>query len=209
MIYLENIKSSGFFKEISLEKWDILLKEWDIDSNLYIIYDGELCVEKSITSKKWEFKHLWLLWIGNIVWEAALSHNEPKQVQIKANRNTLLLSIDGKDEFPKYVTKFPRDGYNILINIIDITNSRLLKSNRELTANYEVNIIELSRYIRFANLSLWEESYWFLVVGRERKDFHENEEQLLVNTAWSFVWIIHQKSLIDEAKNKSYIKSAL
>lgn len=284
MIYLENIKSSGFFREIQLNKWDILLREWDTDQNLYIIYDWELSVEKSIETKKWQFKQLWLLWVGNIVGEAALSHDNPKQVQIRANKNTILYAIDGKVDFPKYVTKFPKEWYNILINIIDIVNSRLLKANRELTANYEVNIaiskikdisissiyklllvfqsilqidqimyfeknrvmdsyyklrydsknkssiqnkiikfenetmdfdilqkesIELCKYIRSTKLSLWEENYGFLVIGREKKDFHENEEQLLVNTAWSFVAIIHQKSLLDEAKNKSYIKSAL
>ena len=74
MIYLENIKSSGHFTQVSLSKWDILFKQGDVDENLYIIYDGELSVQRSIEMKKWEFKELWLLGIWNIVWEAALSH---------------------------------------------------------------------------------------------------------------------------------------
>ena len=44
-------------------------------------------------------------------------------------------------------------------------------------------------------------------MGRERKDFSENEEKLLKNTAASFVGIIHQKNLLDQQKNKAYIKS--
>ncbi len=284
MIPLENIKSSGHFSEITLKKWEILFREWEVDENLYIIYDGELSVERSIETKKWEFKQLWLIGIWNIVWEASLSHSEPKEVQIVAHRATTLLKIEWKKAFPEYVTAYPRDWYNVLTNIISIANTRLLRSNRQLTANYEVSVaiskikdisitsiyklllvfqsilgvdqimyfeknrvmdsyyklrydskntdsiqnkiikfphenldinilkeewIELSKYFISTDLSLWDEHYWFLVVGRDKKDFHENEEQLLTNTAWSFVWIIHQKWLIDEARNKNYIKSAL
>lgn len=284
MIHLENIKSSWYFSQIILETWEILFREWDIDENLYIIYDGELSVQKSIETKKWEYKELWLIGIWNIVWEAALSHSDPKQVQIVANRKTILLKIEWKKSFPDFVTAYPQDGYNVLTSIISIANNRLLRWNRQLTANYEVNVaiskikdisitsiyklllifqsilqvdqimyfeknrvmdsyyklrydskntesiqnkiikfpdetldigilkeewIKLSKYFISTDLSLWDEHYGFLVVGREKKDFHENEQQLLTNTAWSFVWIIHQKSLIDEARNKTYIKSAL
>lgn len=284
MLPLENIKSSGHFSQIELEQWEILFTEWDVDENLYIIYDGELSVEKSIETKKWDFKQLWLIGIWNIVWEAALSHNEPKQVQILANRKTTILKIEWKKAFPKYVTAFPKDGYKVLTSIISIANTRLLRSNRQLTANYEVSMaiskikdisitsiyklllifqsilqvdqimyfeknkvmdsyyklkydsknsdaiqnkiikfpdekldigilkeewVELAKYFIHADLSLWDEHYGFLVVGKDSKDFHENEHQLLTNTAASFVWIIHQKSLIDEARNKNYIKSAL
>jgi len=284
MIHLENIKSSGYFKEIILQKWDVLFKQWDIDENLYIVYDGELSVQRSIETLKWKYKELGKLWIWNIVWEASLSHSEPKEVQIVANRKTVLLKIEGKNDFPKYVSAFPKDAYEVLTTIISITNSRLLKSNRQLTANYEVNVaiskikdisytsiyklllvfqsilqvdqimyfeknlvmdsyyklkydsknessiqnkilkfenneldlellkdenITLSKYIRSTQLTLWEENYGFLIVWKERWDFHENEEQLLRNTAGSFVWIIHQKWLMDEARNKNYIKSGL
>jgi CRP-like cAMP-binding protein len=284
MIALENLKSSGHFKKISLKKWDVLFAQWDVDYNLYIVYDGELCVQKEISSQKWEFKTLWLLGIWNIVWEASLSHDKPKEVWIIANRETTLLSIAWKTAFPEFVSKFPRDGYALLTTIIDIANTRLLRANSELTANYEVNIaiskikdislssiyklllvfesilwvdqimyfeknfvmdeyyklrydskneksmrntiikfqdekldfeklkeknIEISKYKRYIKLSLWAENYWFILIGRNQKDFHENEEKLLKNTAASFVAIIHQKRILDDIKNKNYVKSAL
>lgn len=284
MIQLENIKSSGHFTEVSLQKWDILFHEWDINKNIYIVYDGELCVQKSIATKRGEFKTLGLLGIGNIVGEWSLSNNDQKQVQIIANRNTTLLAIEWKKDFPNFVNAFPRDGYTLLTTIIDIANTRLLRANKELTANYEVNIaiskikdismssiyklllifesilwvdqimyfeknivmdeyyklrynskskhslqnkiikfpgeildfqklseenIETAKYYRYTKLSLWEENHWFIVVWRDSKDFHENEEQLLQNTAWSFVGVIHQKKIMDDDRNKNYIKSAL
>lgn len=284
MIHLENIKSSGYFTELHLNSWEILFHEWDVDEYLYIVYDWELAVEKSITTKKWDFKTLWLLWVGNIVGEASLSHKEPKEVQIIANRDTILLKINGKKDFKNFVRDFPNDWYELLTTIIDISNTRLLRANRELTANYEVNIaiskikdismtsiyklllifesilwvdqimyyeknlvvehyyklkydsknkkslqntilkftswefdrdvalsenIKLSKFIRSTKLSLWEENYGFLVIWKDNKDFSENEEKLLANTASSFVWIIHQKKILDEQRNMKYVKSAL
>lgn len=284
MIPLEKLKSSAHFKLISLKKWEVLFEQWEKDVNLYIVYDGELSVRKEISLQKWEFKTLWLLGIGNIVWEAALSNDNPKQVQIIANRDTSLLSIEWKTAFPNFVSEFPQDAYTLLTAIIDIANTRLLRANSELTANYEVNVaiskikdislssiyklllvfesilwvdqimyfeknlvmdeyyklrydsknekslrntiikfpdekldfekledekIEVSKYKRYIKLSLWKESYWFILIGRDSKDFHENEEKLLRNTAASFVAIIHQKRILDDNKNKNYVKSAL
>lgn len=282
MLQLEEIKWSGFFTEFTLTSWEILFSEWDIDEKLYIIYDGELAVEKEINTEKWKYKLLSLLGPGNIIWESSLTHNDPKEVQIRANRDTQILSIHWKKDFPKFVTKHPKIWYHLLTSIIDIANSRLLRANRELTANYEVNVaiskikdisissinklllvfesilqvdqimffeknivmdeyyklkydsknekclqnkiikfpdenfsldilkaddIEISRFFRYTKLNLWGTNYGFLLMGRDKKDFKENEEKLLQNVASSFVWVIHQKELIDEQKNKSYIKS--
>lgn len=282
MINIEEIKKSGYFNEISLKKGELLFSEWDVDENLYIVYDGELSIEKEINTKKWEFKLLSLLGPGNFVWESALSHSNPKEVRIRAKRDTQLLYIEWKKEFPKFVTEFPKIAYWVLISIIDISNSRLLRANREVTANYEVNIaiskikdisitsinklllvfesilqvdqimffeknivmdnyyklkydsknekclqnkiikfpeetfsseklleedIATSRFLRHTKLRLWGTNYGFLAMGREKKDFNENEEKLLHNIASSFVWIIHQKELLDEQRDKSYIKS--
>lgn len=284
MIELEKLKSSGHFEEIKLKKWDILFHEWDVDMNLYLVYDGELSVRKEVSLQKWKYKTLSLLGIWNIVWEAALSHNNPKEVQIIANRETTLLAIEWKTAFPNFVSAFPELGYIFLTTVIDIANTRLLRANSELTANYEVNVaiskikdismasiyklllifesilkvdqimyfeknlvmdeyyklrydsknehsmgntiikfpngklnldilkeeeIKVSKYKRFIELTLWEESYGFILIWKDSKDFHENEEKLLRNTAWSFVAVIHQKRILDDTKNKNYIKSAL
>lgn len=284
MLDLEIIKSSGYFEEYVLKKWDILFDEWEVDTYLYIVYDGELSVQKSIKTKKWDYKILSLLGIWNIVGEGALSNSNPKEARIMANRDTNLLRIDGKTQFPKFVSHFPKEWYSLLITIIEIANTRLLRANKELTANYEVNIaiskikdislssiyklllvfesilwvdqiiyfeknlvmdnyfkikynskhkggiqntiikfpggifdekklqeeeVQLSKYTRHIELNLGEENYGFLLIGKDGKDFHENEEKLLQNTAGSFVWIIHQKKILDEQKNLNYMKSSL
>ena len=282
MLDLEKLKSSEYFTEISLQSGEILFREGDLDEHLYIVYDGELSVERSVSSSPWNFKTLWLLWIWNIVGESALTRNEEKEVQIKAHRATTLLSIHWKEDFPNFVNNSPAEAYNLLLAIIDISNLRLLRANREVTAHYEVsnaishiqsfdlkavvsllktfksilevdtimyfekNIVmedyyklkydsgttqnfqnqifkftkntlsnstirdeglELPKYTRSTPLFLWSENYGFLLIGRKGKDFHENEEKLLQNTATSFVGVIHQKEILENERNKSYMKS--
>lgn len=282
MLDLEKIKSSDFFTLQEIQAWETLLKEGDIDEYLYIIYSGELIVEKSINTLQDKFKVLSHLWPWDILWEASLRESHPKQVQIRASQNTRILKIHGKKDFPKFVSKHPQLWYDVLMSVISIANSRLTKANREVTANYEVSIaiskikdfsassiyklllifesilevdqimyfeknlvvdhyfklkynslnkhslqnsilkleddnisqeklteesIKVSPYIRSAKLSLGEINYGFLVVWKKDTDFTENEEKLLTNIASSLVWVIHQKKLIDDQKNKNYIKS--
>jgi hypothetical protein len=78
--------------------------------------------------------------------------------------------------------------------------------------NFEILAEEkiiVSKYKRYIKLSLGQENYWFIVMWRNHKDFHENEEKLLRNTAASFVAIIHQKRILDDTRNQNYVKSAL
>lgn len=139
MLDLNFLKSSKYFEEISLKKWEILFDEWEHDIYLYIIYNGELAVERSINRKQWEYKLLSLITLWNILWESSLSRQEPKQVRIKAHRESILLRIDGQKDLPKFIEDHPKEWYKLLLTIVDIANMRLLRANRELTANYELS----------------------------------------------------------------------
>ena len=282
MLDLEFLKSSEYFEQIFLKKWEILFSEWERDEYVYIVYDGEISVEKSLQTQAGEFKNLGLLWIWNIIGEWSLDKVQKKEVQIKANRNSTLLRIHGKEDVPKFIESSPKEAYIFLMTIINLANTRLLRANRELSANYEVsqailwintinmksiiallqsfqsilwvdriiyfekNIavdtyyklrydsqanasltsdifvltedtlfreelesqwLTLSRYVIHTPLLLWKKNYGYLVVGKNGKDFHENEEKLLGNTAASFVWVIHQKEILNNERNKTYIKS--
>ncbi len=278
---LEILKSSGFFTETSLKRWEFLFHEWDQNERLYVIYDGELSIQRSISTSPWEFKTLWLLGVGNIVGEWALSNKNPKEVQVLAKRDTILLSINAKNDFPIFLQKFPEEWYKLLISIIDIANTRLLRANRELTANYEVSqaishiekidtqaicklletfssILQVEQilyfernrvmpdyyklkydsnnshkfqnkifkfqnntlfleplkdenitilpFFKYTPLLLWQENHGFLLISRNKKDFSENEEKLLSNIATSFVWVIHQKEILDDERDRLSLK---
>ena len=284
MIDLEFLKSSGYFQTLILKRDEVLFREWDTDNNLYIVYDWELCVQKWVSSQWDDFKVLWLLGVGNILWESSLTRDEKKEVQVQAHRESILLCIDAKTDFSKFMSESPDAWYELLLAIIDLGNKRLLRANREVTANYEVskaisniyditqksifellqkfqqileweqilyfeknivmheyyklkynsqprdkdndqenifkiqnnilNIrelekmwIEVKKYSRSTPLFLWDVNHWFLVIARDSKDFHENEEKLLQNTATNFVGLIRQKEILDNERNKNYVKS--
>ena len=96
MLDLNFLKKSWYFKEVILEKWEVLFKEWEIDNNIYIIVLWELSVEKYTTKQKDETKILAYLKKDDIFWEAALNSNLPKQVNIVSQTKTHLISINAK-----------------------------------------------------------------------------------------------------------------
>lgn len=137
MIDLAFLWNCDFFTKVSLEKNEILFDEWAEDTNLYIIYEGELGVEKKIQSGT-EYKVLSYIRTGNILWEGWLSNRGKKEVRIRASRKTILLKIVS-DAFIDFVSRYPKESYELLIHIISHANDRLLKANSEITANYEIS----------------------------------------------------------------------
>ncbi len=282
MLELKKIKSSWFFTLQTIKAWELLLQEWGKDEYLYIIYEGELIVEKATNTLSNTYKALSCLHTGDILGESSLLESKAKEVQVRASSDSTLLKIHGKNDFPKFVNAYPELWYDVLMAIVSIANTRLNKANREITANYEINIaiskikdfsahslyklllvcesilwvdqiiyfeknlvvdhyfklkynslnthslqnsilkfedeaitkekleqewVKICPFLRSSKLSLWETNYGFLVVGKKENDFEENEEKLLTNIAWSLVWVIHQKKLIDDQRNKNYIKN--
>jgi len=136
---LKTLQHSPFFDEVSLSQWDVLFDEWEKDSFLYIVLEGELDIDTSLQSLDKKYKKLWSVKSGGIIGEASLSHSEEKQVRIIARSESKVLKIDGRKDFPNFIKEHPDLGYQILIEIIDMSNKRLLQANKQVTANFEVN----------------------------------------------------------------------
>ena len=137
MINLQFLWECEFFEKKYLQADEFLFDEWEKDENLYIIYEGELYVEKRVKQGT-EFKTLSIVRTWNIIWEGWLIRNHKKEVRIRASRNSTLLAIPGT-KFVDFVRAYPSESYGLLIHIIAHTNDRLLKSNSEITANYEIS----------------------------------------------------------------------
>jgi len=281
MISIEKLKSSGFFESITLKKGEILFQEGQIDTYLYIIEDGEISIEKNTTVTQWATKKLAKVSIGNIIWEWSISHSKPKEVTAIAQRETSLLRIEWQKKFLEFMNHSPECGFNILKTIIDISNTRVLRANRQILTNFEVNkiintiedinykaIFDLLEHFKkfmeadtilffesvpwvrnyiklkydsrspekihenvinveqnllqksdiekeeislekaslIQNLSIWKTTYGYIVVMKWQHDFDDNDEKILSSICNSFVWIIRQKELQEEEKNKSYMK---
>ncbi|MCH8518317.1 cyclic nucleotide-binding domain-containing protein [Candidatus Gracilibacteria bacterium] len=136
MIDLNFLGNCKYFEKIEIDVDQLLFDEGEHDENLYIIYDGELIVEKRVKQGD-TFKILSYIRTGNIVGEGGLTRNQKKEVRIKAARKTVLLKILGR-KFVDFVREFPEESYELLIHIIAHSNDRLLKANSETTANYEI-----------------------------------------------------------------------
>lgn len=139
MLDINKLKNTWYFKEISLEKWDVLFNEWDIDDNIYIIILWELSVEKFTTKNKNETKILWFLWKDDVFWEAALNSNTPKQVNIIARSKVSMISISAHKLVNIFAVTHRDDAFTLLRYIIHLSNKRLSDSNSLITSTYKIS----------------------------------------------------------------------
>ena len=147
MIKLELLKSSGYFKEKTLQKWEILFDEWDIDNNLYYLETGKISIEKYVDKKNNLTKQLAIIHKEDFFWEWALNNSEKKQVKIIGLTESKLLYIDAKEDFLKFMKHFPELAKDILVYIISLTNKRTLDWNNYIPSIYEINksIVEINQ----------------------------------------------------------------
>ncbi len=140
MLPLETLYKSWFFELIHLNAWEFLFREWDIDPYIYIVYDGELVVERQNTLHRSQTKVLWNIPLGDIVWESSLKNRDiKKSADVRAIRNTALLKIH-VDMIEQMFQESPEIAFVFLTSIIHISHFRLEKANREITIHHEVNL---------------------------------------------------------------------
>lgn len=282
MLPLEKLYHSWFFTLSQLKEGEILFHEWDIDAHIYVVYDGELIVEKHNTLSS-QIKVLWNIRIWGIVGESSLENQERKKtVQIRALRNTSLLKIDAQNGISNMLENSPEIAIIFLKSIIHMGHFRLEKANREITINHEVSLaiteiseinqksiqnllekiqillwveqiiyieknlvmddyfklsfdslegasnkiikfewskfeyntlikegVKIAQNIIHAPLQLWENLMGYIVIWNESKDFVENDERLLHDIAISLVWVMKQKEIINEEKNKAFARGII
>jgi len=139
MLNIDFLQNSWYFKKISLNSWDILFNEWDIDNNLYFILSWEVSIEKYTSIERKNTKKLAILKDMDFFWEGSLNNNKPKEVKIIANTKVELLFIEAKTWLQKFIKNNPIEWLNLLSYLINITNERLLESNSLITATYNIN----------------------------------------------------------------------
>jgi len=154
MLDINKLKNTWYFKEVNLEKWDVLFKEWDVDENIYIVIYWELSVEKFTTKKRNETKILWYLWKDEVFWEAALNNNLPKQVNIISKAKTSLLKIEANKLIKDFAFEYKNDAFDLLKYIIHLSNERLLSSNALITSTYKISQ-EISKLDEITNKTIF------------------------------------------------------
>ena len=165
MLDLNILKNSWYFNEIILEKWELLFDEWNIDENLYILIVWDLSVEKYVNNEKTHTKILWTIKQNQVIGEASLNSDLPKDVLIKAKRKSILIWINGKEWLSKFLKEYPTDALNLLKYIIHLSNNRIRESNFLITASYnisnaiinldEINMKNIFKLIEILKKSIW------------------------------------------------------
>lgn len=154
MLNINFLENSWFFQILTLDEWEVLFDEWDIDNNLYIVKNWELSIEKYIDETKKETKVLAKLLAWEVFGEGSLWDNWPKQVKIIAKIRTTILSIEAKNSFEKFLLKHTKPWVDLLSSIIYISNKRLLESNFLITSSYKINK-HISEITEFNNTNLF------------------------------------------------------
>lgn len=139
MLNVNKLKETWYFKEITLEKWEVLFDEWEKNSNIYLVILWELQVEKYLSNDKKETKVLAYIKNNEIFWESALNSNKNKEVKIIARKKTSLLYINAQEWFNEFSIKYPYESSQLLKYIIYLTNKRLLESNHLIAATYKIS----------------------------------------------------------------------
>lgn len=155
MFNIEFLENSWFFQIKTLNEWEILFDEWDIDNNLYIIKSWEVSIEKYTNTDRNESKILAKLWDWEVLWEWSIWWNWVKQVKIIATKKTILLLIEAKNSFEKFLLKHTKPWVDLLSSIIYISNKRLLEANFLITSSYKINK-HISEINEFNNTNLFQ-----------------------------------------------------
>ncbi len=139
MFNIEDLKSSDYFKEKTLQRWELLFDEWEIDNNLYYVLSWKLSIEKWTTKEKITKKQIAIIKFWDFLWEWSLKESKQKEVSILALEETKLLYIDAVKDFWEFMKNNIELAKNILVNIISLTNKRTLDANKYITSIYEIN----------------------------------------------------------------------
>ncbi len=94
----------------------------------------------------------------------------------------------------KYDTDFP---WKMLDKTIEIIDNKLDLLSLKINWNY---------YLQ--NLNIWNKNYWYLIFIKKENAFSDNEIKIITTISTSLSWVLKQKELLEEQKNKEYIKNS-
>lgn len=73
--------------------------------------------------------------------------------------------------------------------------------------DFRKNKVYVSRFNHVTPLSIGSDTLGYLVFWHNIRDFNEWERKMVAGIATSIIWIIHQKKILEEERNKKYIKN--
>jgi len=81
--------------------------------------------------------------------------------------------------------------------VIELTNSML-----------GILDLKIDNYFNFTQkLSIWKNDLWYLIFLKKNINFNESDKKVLASTSSSIAWLIKQKQLLDEERDKEYMEN--
>lgn len=119
-----------------LKDGEVLLREGQSDSNLYVVVSGEVAVGKPDDLGKWHTLHA--LVPGDFVGELSFMDNEPRYAALRAVGKTRVFSLN-REKFETLVDSHPRVVYKVMRAIMRVVHS--------IQRRLSMNLVELQNYI--------------------------------------------------------------
>jgi len=141
--YLDKFDEYFKKKKMRLEVWQILFSP-GIDDKFYIIASWVLSVISHTST--WEKKEIWKAKKWSFIWEGIIFGRNQKDVEVICAEEAEVIALN-IDDLVKFETDLPKEAIEMYKYIIEVSNKRLLESDKELANIYEATnkIIELSK----------------------------------------------------------------
>lgn len=177
--------------EFPLISFEIFKKIIALTNSRLLVSDREATINYEVTKRingleKVDFKSLTSLFdqIANVFWCDYLLYLEKKEFI----EHTLVI---------RYDTRNTGKVENIVITFPDDFKTNILEENG-------INLWE-NTFLQRIRVS-WE-ILWYLVFWNNSKDFNDSDHRIAESIANSLVWVLRQKKLLDEERDKNYLKS--
>lgn len=225
---LANLKTWDFFWEWWFSK-NLLPKDVRIKSlaNTELL---KIDVKNSFSKFIEEFPNIWFEILSYIIWETnqrLLDINKlftsSSQMEILVNK---LKEVNQKaifsliDEIKKivdseYILYFEKS--LVMSDVLTLRyDSRTPSKMLDIIFEKDWYFIDLDELYEKANIwkndsiiinkiSIWEEVYWYIILGRERRIFNENDKRVVSWISNSLAWVIKKFIQDKENKNKIYV----
>lgn len=187
----KNLKKSALkslivdFEPVHLKGQETLIREGDLDNDLFVVLHGRLRVFKNADQEDEEI--LAEIGSGQVVGEVAILVDKPRTATVKAIRDTVLVKLN-KKSYDKFVEAYPEPGMNIAKACIErlLTVSKKDKTSANLST------------ITFIPLQDSPLSKQFIELVAEQ--LREKERTLLLTRELAEGWVGEIQNIFNEAE---------
>ncbi len=121
---------SAIMQAIKLDKGDVLIREGEPESTLFLLAEGELAVSSEIDGKD---QIMYTMKVGECAGTRSFIDGTARKATITAATDAIIYTLEPKD-FEALLEKHPKVVYKVMRALFRVTHSNLLRMNMESQA---------------------------------------------------------------------------